>query len=51
MNQVIVKTPQEIAIMREGGKKLIQIFKVIKNHIKQGNLSLFLFTISLSLPG
>jgi len=36
MNQIKVKTPQEIAIMREGGKRLIRIFMVIKNYIKPG---------------
>jgi len=48
MNGIITKTPKEIAIMRESGKRLIQIFKVVKDHVKPGTTLLELEQYALA---
>lgn len=34
--KVPIKTPAELSVMREGGKKLVEVFKIIKSRIKPG---------------
>ena len=34
--KVQIKTPEELSVMREGGKRLIQIFKILVDNAKEG---------------
>lgn len=34
--KVKIKSPQELSVMREGGKRLIQIFKILKEYVREG---------------